>query len=489
MRKNLFVCGLSAILFGCSSSDDFPGFGNTNSNINRVVLSAEPVVFEDIAATRTSLTVSSTGLDFSWAEGDTIGLFPIEPTKGSQVYQVLNTNESEGGELTASFDGGAWKLKQGNTYASYYPFQHGMKVSDPYDAVPITMLGQKQNGKGTSGHLGKYDILYAASTPVTTGTANFNFKHVPGFALLRLTMPAGSWKKIVLLSESESFVTSAKMNVTNGTLSSKTMSDSIVLDLQNVTTTANEVVDFYMVILPTVTGKIELTAYTTSNKEYNALLDSKEVKSGKGRLWTATLSVGDAYAGLPYVDLGVGSLWGRENVNISNGNNPEYYAWAGLGTQDSYTWSTYRYSNGPTKDYITTCIPGDGYAYLEPSTDDVAYISMGEEPGRWMIPTKYQFEQLLAGCDWKWTLKGGVYGYKVSHKQNPFQYIFLPVCGVWTTSKEEPDAGYYWTSDVETDNSKNWSEAYCLKIDQNTHAISTMERCKGLSIRPIYIGQ
>jgi len=488
MKKIFVFCALTALLAGCSSEDFQQSNDSSFSRIDKVTISADPFVYKESSQTRTTLTPSSSELVFGWSQGDSIGLFPVSPTPGGQVYQILGYEESTSG-VEATFDGGAWMLKRGNTYAAYYPFKGDMKLNETYTDIPVDVTGQKQKGNGNLDHFAKSDYMYCTPTAVDeeTGTVNLHFHHAIAILKLDLTMPvAATWKKITIESSSTTFVTKAKMNATTGNCVTTATSSSISMDLENISTTvAGQKLTFYMFLLPTTANDLTVTAVDSDGEQYvSELRNMGSVEKGDAFWRTATLVAGDEYAGLSYVDLGTGVLWGRNNLNISGGA-AEYYAWAESATKTSYTWDKYKFGTATNLSY---CYPRDGYSDMYISDDDVAYRLLSPA-GKWRIPTRSEVQNLIDLCDWEWTTKNGVYGYKVSHRTKPYQFIFIPVCGVWTTSKEEPDAGYYWTSDVETDDSKNWSEAYCLKIDQTTHAVSTMERCKGLSIRPIYLGQ
>lgn len=503
MKRNLILCAVCAFLASCSSDDGLPLLDTSSyADLESVTLTAKPIIIDDGDETRTSFLPSFdtdgnlSNLTFNWANGDTIGLFPISPIGGCQVYQALD-NMTEGGALAATFDGGAWKLKTDNTYAAYYPFQPDMRVGDSYDVIPINMLGQKQVGKNSIAHLGDYDYMISSSSKVNEDTknVNFNFDHIVSFAWIKLTMPViATWKKLVIKAAEPVFITSAKLNLLDGSLKNKVYSNTIELDLENVTTSKDEVVMFYLAVLPTSTDDLVLTAITDKDAEYTAELKGRNFTGGVCMRWAKTLTATiDEYDGLDYVDLGTGALWARNNFKIgtgsgfiTNSNGDEYYDWYGTSRKDEYSWDTYYdYEDGVCWTYN----PDDGIYQMDLNEDDVAYRS-GKPAHSWRIPTPAEMQSLIDNCEWTWTQVNGVNGYKVRSKTVPTRWIFLPALGSvsGTEITESGTVGYYWTSELDTE-SDGWKKGKCLRLDENTKAISSYDRYIGMSIRPVYIGE
>lgn len=87
---------------------------NLSHSVSEIVMTVTDFVPD--VPTRTSLEITSTGADFSWAETDTVGIFPNE---GAQAYFPM---VSGAGTKSASFTGGGWALKSSANYAAYYPY-------------------------------------------------------------------------------------------------------------------------------------------------------------------------------------------------------------------------------------------------------------------------------------------------------------------------------------------------------------------------------
>ena len=105
-----------------------------------------------------------------------------------------------------------------------------------------------------------------------------------------------------------------------------------------------------------------------------------------------------------FIDFGLpsGTLWYSKNLGATNGQTVaswygDYYAWGETETKNYYSWETYEHANGAANKLTKYCnnskYGNDGYTDELTelvSIDDVA-VSLG-----WKMPTKAQFEELLA---------------------------------------------------------------------------------------------
>jgi hypothetical protein len=497
MKRNYILCGLTAMLFGCSLGDESIDMPTSYAKIGTVNLNVEPFVIHDDLGTRTTLTHTATEFAFSWSEGDTLGLFPVAPVAGSQVYQVLEEKQNaETGALSHEFDGGAWQLRAGNSYVAYHPFKKDMKVGDTYTDVPVNMLGQKQIGKSSTAHIGKYDYMYAKETSVPAEivdgelpTVDFEFKHAVSIAIVNLTVPvAKNWKKIIFEATDNVFVTKAVMDARTGVATAVERSEKYEFGLQNISSSANEVLTFYLTLLPTtISDAVTVTAVDENNVYYTGTLKAKTFEMGQAYMWSATLNEADAYAGKDYVLL-AGSLWCRYNLNLSGAAGGEYYAWGETAPKESYAWSNYKFGSSP--DQLGYYSPGSfTYTSLR-DRDDVAlsYMPAAESTGHWRIPTKQEMRDLIEYCTWIWDSK--TKSYKVVDPNNSDRYIILPATSAFGDVLEDMwGEGFYWTRDVVDDESTNWSTAYYLYFDDTYQVVDNegLDRCYGLMIRPVYV--
>ncbi len=142
------------------------------------------------------------------------------------------------------------------------------------------------------------------------------------------------------------------------------------------------------------------------------------------------------------VDLGLSVKWASCNLDASS---PEEmgseYAWGETESKDYSSWGDYTwcifYDNPYMKlsKYNWSPYYGivDNKRILEPE-DDAAHKKLG---GKWRIPTKAEFDELIANCTWTWTKQNGTNGYLVQSNINN-NSIFIP-CKSYT---------YYWASEL-----------------------------------------
>ena len=173
-----------------------------------------------------------------------------------------------------------------------------------------------------------------------------------------------------------------------------------------------------------------------------------------------TLPVSGQIAGYDYIDLGLpsGILWATYNVGATKPTEyGDYFAWGETKPKEDYSWSTYKWKEGPFTKYCTD----SGYGTVDNKTvleaeDDAVTANWGSA---WRMPTRAEQEELREGCDWEWVEDfngSGVNGRLGTSKKNGFT-IFLPAAGYrsdadlgsvgnfgnfWSSSLNESDPDY-----------------------------------------------
>ena len=280
MKKlTLIFAILLPILMGACTSD---GFDNPNvSEGNEVsVIEAIMTPFGDVQSeSRTAIDMSDSKVNsLVWAEGDTIGIYPS--AGGDQLSFPITDGIGTG---TCIFTGGGWALKTSTDtetykYTAYSPFNRKYYLLNDNTALPINMLGQKQNGNDSSKHLGAYHIQIASGETPTSGKISFKFKHKVSFVRMDITAPcAATWKSIELESDA-AFTTKATMNLSLDvpTVTPTAQSNSVTLELENVKTTeSNLSIVAYMMMLPVDFNDKTLTMKLTDvdNNVYSASVE------------------------------------------------------------------------------------------------------------------------------------------------------------------------------------------------------------------------
>lgn len=229
-----------------------------------------------------------------------------------------------------------------------------------------------------------------------------------------------------------------------------------------------------------------------------------------------SLEVVPAEDHMGFVDLGLtsGTKWGTRNLGANHTYTPgKYYAWgevASMGEDDTrnfpnranyftssklyYDWDSYKHGKGSQMGHdfenMTKYTYEDDKKTLETEDDPVQARHCDGE-----MPTKEQFDELVAQCDWEYVTdyKGkGAKGFIVYNKSDHSKFIFLPFTGfIQGTGVIEYNTthGYYWSKTLNQSN--NCLEAYDLLIgfdDGDRGAFKQVQsdlRRGGQCIRPV----
>ena len=253
-------------------SDNYENLGNGEEEIpgiepREVVFSLKN--FEADDRSRTNLEVNESGVTFTWAKDDTLGIFP------SQGDQVSFAMDEGAGTANAVFSGGSWELKKSSTYYAYYPFSR--KYFDGQSSknkIWVNYKGQSQDGNNSTATIGKYDFMNAASTSPEEGRLLFEFSHLGALVQLSVTVPEKmTVKKMALATENEEFLIEGYYNLEDGIPAYVAERKSKVLSLamKNVECEANATVTGYLMVPPTdLTGKtLTVRVYDDRNKLYS----------------------------------------------------------------------------------------------------------------------------------------------------------------------------------------------------------------------------
>lgn len=204
--------------------------------------------------TRSSVNIGESGASFTWDEDDVIGIFP---DKGDQVSFTMDEGA---GTQTATFSGGGWALKSSAKYTAYYP--HVYENRD-MTKIPVSYVGQTQNGNGNTDHIGAYDFMAAGVSTPENGAVAFDMQHLGALVQLTITVPKPSTLTKVVLTSSTEFTETGTIDLTADTpaIIADTQSTTLEISLNDVVTTeANENVIVYFMTAPIDLTDNELTA-------------------------------------------------------------------------------------------------------------------------------------------------------------------------------------------------------------------------------------
>ncbi|MCQ2136575.1 MAG: hypothetical protein MJY67_06620, partial [Bacteroidales bacterium] len=229
----------------------------------------------------TKTIVSQSG-KFSWKEGDVIGIVPTDEKTYQTNFEVKTIGEDP---KKASFDGGAWKLKDGKEYAAYYPCQYVVLTSE--GAAEIDMSGQSQSGNNSLDNFGAYDFMYAPAVTPQDGSATFYFKHK--VCLVRVLIPvtvAGNYTLLTLKADKACFGQKALMSLSDGTITTTSVSSRMELALEGVNLSKGENLVAWMAVLPmkglsSCVFNAVLTTADNNEVSYNVSCSVDEFVAGK----------------------------------------------------------------------------------------------------------------------------------------------------------------------------------------------------------------
>ena len=215
-----------------------------------------------------------------------------------------------------------------------------------------------------------------------------------------------------------------------------------------------------------------------------------------------TVKINNDYPELKAVDLGLSVKWSNKNLWVRNLSTiGDYYSWGEVETKESYTWESYKWCSKAeyliqTSEYLlsfskynTSSAFGekDNETTLKPE-DDVAHLKLG---GKWRIPTKQEWEELLNSCTWEHNFHGeGVNeGWDIKSKINGEMIFISYFMGnkQGTSFDMIGHQSYFWSSDLDTENPAN-SWAFVVNnpdLPPYENFLCSLERFRGMNIRPV----
>lgn len=267
------IIALMLLLPACSSND-VDEFLIKGEVLNLIIRAENFVTDEEQSLSRTNIDPSK---GFSWAEKDSIGIFP---ESGAQLPFAMT---SGAGTNVATISGGSWGLKTSEKYASYYPFSKQNYFTDRGN-IYFSYMGQKQTGDNSTAHLGAYDLMAADNAEANGDNLNFNFNHLSCVLRLYVTIPnAGTYSSLTLSADEAAFASKVKLDLTKtpAQLSKEETVKSVSLALDGLTTTS----DNYTATLFLMSSPFDLAGKTITLK----------LKSANGYVYSGAMTPSKAY--------------------------------------------------------------------------------------------------------------------------------------------------------------------------------------------------
>ena len=254
----------------CYHNNEEPGNDegkNPGVESHEVIFSVKD--FERDEQSRTNLEVNGRGAVFTWADNDTLGIFP---SQGDQMAFAMQTGA---GTANAVFSGGSWELKKSSTYYAYYPFSRKyFDGQNTKNKIWVNYKGQSQDGNNSTAATGSYDFLNATGITPEDSRLVFEFTHMGAMVQLVANVPERMMvKKMALATENEEFMIEGYYNLEDETpvYIPVKKNKSLSLALRNVECETNTAVTGYLMVPPTdLTGKtLTLRVYDDQNKLYS----------------------------------------------------------------------------------------------------------------------------------------------------------------------------------------------------------------------------
>ena len=484
MRNIQLIAASILVLALCACSQE-SFVGEYNGDVKTIrVIGPEDIAFEG-ASTRGTEIINGSTLRFSWALGDSLGIFP---DKGNQVEFPITSTE---GGTSAVFDGGGWALRNKSNYAAYYPFSV-WNYHRNNKKILLDYSGQIQDGNGSFTHLSTYDYLASSRVAPENGVVCFEMSRLGAILYIDIVVPEPAVvNSLVISCDEKIFTEKADLDISgeDAAVTPKKMTNTLTLEFKNTATTmANETVRGYMAVYPVDFS--DKTVYATLNTDvgrFGATVQSRVVNKGKAAFLRFSDDFTPQYGednGHEYVEMAPGFYWATCNVGADNPwDYGDYFAWGETEPKTDYTWATY-FDNMSGDGQTFSIYTKDKKTQLE-LDDDVASVQWGSA---WRIPSDAEWIALYNNTecfDWEWDDVRN--GYYVTSKVSGYEgnQIFLPVAGyrLGTNLPEPGVGGLYWSSSLWTDDSPL---AYGVHFGSDYVNPIGYSRCAGFSIRPVY---
>lgn len=201
--------------------------------------------------------------------------------------------------------------------------------------------------------------------------------------------------------------------------------------------------------------------------------------------------------GHEYVDLGLpsGTLWATMNVGATGiGDSGLFFAWGetsgytnaqvtGSPQEKAFSWDDYKY--GTSSSNLTKYNISDGLTELE-LADDAAHVNWG---GDWHMPTREQWQELIANTTHYYGNLGGYYGHRFASTADASAQIKFPSAGYCNNGSVQFDSQdgtfYCWSNSLKVDGVNYAWQMYCNNKAQVLMVGSVWQRYYGLKVRGV----
>ena len=473
MKKIFKTIFLVALAVSCAKE---PG----TESVSNLTTRRYSLTFDE--PTRTDLSGTGSSRQVKWSEGDAIKYY-TEPGQSSPT------------SATVALDGA-------NAYIDIQPGRADVLINAVYGATQLTSSSSTENTMFVNSPV-KNNQSYTAFSQAHLCAAfsddieNPNLTFHNAAAILKFTS-AASVSKIVFHGNNDEVITggsngSLKITHSGGALTvepSSTGGTSVTVQ------TGGAASDFYIAIIPvSFSGGISVDCYDSNLELIATQKTTNTICTVSASGTPKILNLGSVQdwlgSALPVaVDLGLSVKWARTNLGATEPEEyGDYFAWGETSPKSEYKWANYAFEQGsgrtgPFSRYVLDADLGnvDHRTVLDPS-DDAAHVILG---GDWRMPTREEVEELMTSCQWTWTTRNGVSGYRVTSNKSGYtgQSIFLPANGIFGNSVSKAGTeGNYWSASLSADGS---NFAFSPYFSSSSRESGNCYRYFGLGVRPVY---
>ena len=382
---------LGAVAFSCTKSQEqLPAemlgaagsrgeLVDDGSKVYDPTATIEDFVLDGAVATKTVITINqNTGANFTFADGDRLGVYPYYPKQGSQAQFQVSSSSAE----TFTFNGNGFALESGQLYAAYYPLQRagygdedqGITSASMMTHLPVDYTRQVQTSTdGTSFTISTADYLVANGITPLNGVCNFKMSHIGALLVMDVTVPvAGTYTELALNSSSAAFLQTGTVDLTQTiTLGEGAPTQGIAIT--PVTTgskaaltlgeegsglyiEAGQTVRFCMMVAPVDlrSSAVTLTLRNSTGDNYMTQVESKNFKQGYAYMINCGVGMPTNLSTTNGLDSGTTSTANCYIVN-TNAVNPAGYKFVTTvaGNGHGVDWSSIGFADNENEAYPT----------------------------------------------------------------------------------------------------------------------------------------
>ena len=496
--KTLLLALIVMSIYSCTSDDETVQDVNDNSSVVTTFTCTQ-----ENEGTTTKAAMGPEGKTILWKSGDAISIFDGD---GNNQFTL---KEGSDGQKSGSFTGNCYESE---SYVAVYPYTEGATLS--YDRKSVSKIVLPDEQEAVAGSFDPKAALMIAKSNTTT----LQFKNAVGF--IKVT-PEFNCKKIILraANKTQPLAGKGKINIEdpNNPYIDFTGSKELFYSITLSGTITNG--SAYYIAVPAVTLVKNWTlTFVTENQNYMrqvtqdiTFVRSKALNLGTfaedGNYWAGPRGIVDSSQ---EVDLGLTINIGTKNYKVIFAKSNltaaglaaneyaygDYFAWGATEPwYSSISGNTFTWKPGKEDGYTEANAPTFSPEY-EINTD----FKMSDDPARkilggdWQLPTRDIWMALRNANKnkvyWETTADGGFWekssenkGIKITKKDEPGTYLFLPYAGRFSGTEFDKYNGKYWAGTAAYS-----PTAYILsftRMDTDLDPKSVYPRCLGCQVRPV----